>query len=238
VLNFDRNGTYIHKINTGMSSQVTSGKETFFRVFHDLEIFGVPVYYNMAQAIIAFARGDNVACGYYVGDIASQMRIVIGLYMDNIHDKMIAHSVWLSKIQGFQGWGVGHYDAASDTWETFDGLSGNQVLIFQALDAFLGIEQYLLPRDMARNLPRRQRELCYALRKHSFRKALSEQNREDKGIADILGNFEEILKRLRVSLSGPGSHSLNANGRCSFSVLRIVRGQRSTCLSLRLSDCP
>jgi hypothetical protein len=190
-----------------MASRVTSSKEAFFRIFYDLEVFGVPVYYDMAQAIITFARSDNVACTHHVESIASQMRVVLGIYMDNLHDKMIAHSVWLSKIQGFQAWGVGHYDTDTDTWDTFDGLSGNQVLLFQALDAFLGIEQYLPLRDMERNLPRRQRELCYALRKHSFRRALSETDKEDKGIADMLQNFEDILKRLRVSRSSPGFHS-------------------------------
>jgi hypothetical protein len=157
VLNFDRNGTYVHKINAGMAPEVTSSEETFFRVFYDLEVLGVPVYYDMAQSIIAFARGDNVACAVHVASIASQMRLVLGIYMDNLHDKMIPHSVWLSKIQGFQGWGIGNYDAETDNWETFDGLSGNHVLLFQALDAFLGIEQYLSPRDIERNLPKRQR---------------------------------------------------------------------------------
>ncbi|KAG9190273.1 hypothetical protein G6011_08361 [Alternaria panax] len=198
VLNFDRKGTYINIINMGMAPQVTSREETFFRIFDDLEVFGVPVYYDMAQSIITFARCDNAACAIHVASIASQMRLVLGIYMDNLHDKMIAHSVWLSKIQGFQAWGIGHYDAKKDKWETFDGLSGNQVLLYQVLDAFLGIEQYLAPRDMERNLPMKQRELCYALRKHSFRRSLSEKDRQDRNVAELMRSFEEILKRLRL----------------------------------------
>ncbi|RYN72688.1 hypothetical protein AA0117_g8342 [Alternaria alternata] len=198
LLNFDRRGTYIHRINTGMELQVTSSEETFFRIFYDLEVFGVPVYYDMARSIITFTRGDNAACAIHVANIASQMRLVLGTYMDNLHDKMIAHSVWLSKVQGFQAWGIGHYDKGTDKWETFDGLSGNQVLLFQALDAFLGIEQYLAPRDMERNLPKRQREVCYAFRKHSFRRSLGQADMHDKNIVEIVRSFVEILRRLRL----------------------------------------
>ncbi|KAH8635156.1 hypothetical protein IG631_10557 [Alternaria alternata] len=146
-----------------MELQVTSSEETFFRIFYDLEVFGVPVYYDMARSIITFTHGDNAACAIHVANIASQMRLVLGTYMDNLHDKMIAHSVWLSKVQGFRAWGIDHYDKETDKWETFDGLSGNQVLLFQALDAFLGIEQYLAPRDNGKELAKEAERsmLCF-----------------------------------------------------------------------------
>ncbi|RYO37584.1 hypothetical protein AA0111_g2525 [Alternaria arborescens] len=56
-----------------MELHVTSSEENFFRIFYDLEVFGVPVYYDMAQSIITFARGDNAACAIHVANIASQM---------------------------------------------------------------------------------------------------------------------------------------------------------------------
>jgi hypothetical protein len=220
-----------------MELQVTSSEETFFRIFYDLEVFGVPVYYDMARSIITFTRGDNAACAIHVANIASQMRLVLGTYMDNLHDKMIAHSVWLSKVQGLQAWGIGHYDKETDKWETFDGLSGNQVLLFQALDAFLGIEQYLAPRDMERNLPKRQREVCYAFRKHSFRRSLGQADMHDKNIVEIVRSFEEILRRLRVSTSHRNLNSNNTDARCSCSAQRIVRDRKPIYLSLRLNGC-
>ena len=203
-----------------MELQVTSSEETFFRIFYDLEVFGVPVYYDMARSIITFTRGDNAACAIHVANIASQMRLVLGTYMDNLHDKMIAHSVWLSKVQGFQAWGI-----------------GNQVLLFQALDAFLGIEQYLAPRDMERNLPKRQREVCYAFRKHSFRRSLGQADMHDKNIVEIVRSFEEILRRLRVSTSHRNLNSDNTDARCSCSAQRIVRDRKPIYLSLRLNGC-
>jgi hypothetical protein len=199
-LNFDTNGTYIHKINTGMAQEVSSSEEAFARIFYDVEKFGVPVYHDMVHAIVAFAQNDKFTCARHVASITAQMRFVLGSYMDNMHDKIVARSVWLSRIQGFYAWGIGHCDEETQKWDKFDGLSGNQVLLFQALDAFLGIEQYLSSRDQERNVPKRQRELCHALRRHSFRAALIETP-HDEDVIEILRNFDEILKRLRVSWS-------------------------------------
>jgi hypothetical protein len=199
VLDFDTNGTYIHKINTGMPQQVLSSEEAFARIFYDVETFGVPVYHDMVHAIVAFAEGDKGACARHVASITSQLRLVLGSYMDNLHDMIVARSVWLSRIQGFYAWGIGHYDEGTQDWDKFDGLSGNQVLLFQALDAFLAIEQYLSPRDQERNVSKRQREFCHALRRHSFRAILIETP-HDADVVEILRNFDEILKRLRVSV--------------------------------------
>jgi hypothetical protein len=121
--------------------------------------------------------------------------------------------------------------------DRFDGLGGNQVPLLQALDALLGIEQYLSPRDMERNVPRRQRDLCYALRKHSLRRALGEMNKEDKDVVAALQNFNEILKRLGVSLSSRGCAFCNASERCSCFALRVIRDQRSIYLNLHINEC-
>jgi len=183
-----------------MAPQVQSGEEAFSRIFYDLERLSLPVYHDMAHAIVTFNRGDTAACARYVASITSQMQGVIGTYTNNLHDKNIARSIWLSKIQGFFAWGAGHYNAATGEWEKYDGLSGNQLLLFQALDAFLGIEQYLSQRDQEMSVPRRQRELCHALRKHSFRERLARMG-EDVNVDGILRDFATILKQLRVNFS-------------------------------------
>jgi hypothetical protein len=192
VLNFDTEGKYTYKINTGMSEVVTSGEETFARIFHEVEILGVPIYHDMVLATISFARKDMAACAKYVSNITAQLRIALGSYFDHLHDQKIARSIWLSYVQGFYAWGVG-----SSGDDIFNGLSGNQVLLFQALDAFLGLEQYLSDLDQERNVPARQRAFCKALFRHSFRKALS-GTPNDEHEAQIQRDFEEIVKRLRV----------------------------------------
>ena len=197
VLKFDPTGKYVYQINAGMAPEVLAGEEAFARIFYDVEVLSVPIYRDMVHAIVDFSRGDTAACAKHVANITSQLRLVTGSYMNNMHEKVISQSIWLSKIQGFYGWGIGHFDADENEWEKYDGLSGNQVLLFQALDAFLGIDQYLSPRDQERNVPRRQREVCHALRKHSFRGLLGDLEYDDN-VAEILRNIEAILKRLRV----------------------------------------
>ncbi|KAA8627102.1 hypothetical protein TUN199_03420 [Pyrenophora tritici-repentis] len=197
LLNFDKAGTHIHKINTGMAPQVLSGEVAFSQIFYDMERLSLPVYHDMVYAIIAMNQGDTAACAGHVASITSQMQGVIGPYMINMHDKIIAQSIWMSKIQGFFAWNAGKQNTETDEWEKYDGLSGNQMLLFQAMDAFLGIEQYLSDRELELSVPRRQRELCHALRRHSFRGSLYKM--EDDGyVAEILRSFDMILKQLRL----------------------------------------
>jgi hypothetical protein len=48
-------------------------------------------------------------------------------------------------------------------------ISGNHALIFQAIDAFFGMERYLIDENMIRYIPVRQREFTSVLRRHSNR---------------------------------------------------------------------
>lgn len=199
VLNFDDQlgGQHILKINTGMPDVITSAEEQFARIFYEVEQLALPVYYDIVLAIITFSRGDKAACACHVSSISTQLRHILNSYYERVHDTVIPLSVWLSHVQGFYAWGAGHQDDASGEWNKFDGLSGNQVLFFQVLDAFLGIEQYLSPRDQERNVPIRQRVFCKAVEKHSFRRQLDSS--EDESDAPILREIDEIIKRLRAS---------------------------------------
>jgi hypothetical protein len=198
VLNFDMDGKYMYQINTGMSQQIYDGEETFARIFYDVERFGVPLYRAMVLATVAFDKADTSACAHHVARIASQLKNVLGAYLDRTREHIIAHSVWLPHVQGFYAWGVGHYNEEKQEWAKYDGLSGNQVLLFQALDAFLGIDQYLSQLDQDRNVPKRQRDMCHALRKYSFRSTLSAQSGNDDKIS-IMRSMDMIIKRIKVS---------------------------------------
>src|SRR6185369_9816882 len=106
--------------------------------------------------------------------IAAGLRPVLGAYYDRVHDKTIARNVWLSHVQGFFAWGMGKEDAATGEWIKFDGLSGNQVMLFQAVDAFLGLGLYLSEETRHGNVPRLQREFCDAISRASFRRVLGD----------------------------------------------------------------
>lgn len=160
----------------------------------------------MILAIISYTRGELGACATHMERISFQLRAVLQRYFDGMHEKTIARDIWLPHVQGFYAWGVGYLsdaDGEEENWVRFDGLSGNQVLLFQALDAFLGIEPYLTLRDRERNVPARQRALCSVLEKHSFRRRLQETYSDDgednENVDRILTQSDDILKRLRVS---------------------------------------
>ncbi|KAK4174626.1 hypothetical protein QBC36DRAFT_388820 [Triangularia setosa] len=194
VLNFSTSGDYTLKINTGLSTLIQSSEEEFARIFHEVEVIGVPIYSSIVESIVAHARGDKVASLEHVRDIKDQLRPLLSSYYDRVHDAKIAKSVWLSRVQGFYAWGVGHQNSTNGEWEKFDGLSGNQVLLFQALDAFLGLEAYLPKLIQERNVPRLQRRFCEVVKKHGFRDELGDEGVDGK----IKREFEDIVKRLRV----------------------------------------
>lgn len=194
VLNFSLSEEYIFKINTGLPDAVTGSEEEFARVAREMEGLAVPVYHHIVRAILAWARGDRTDCLEQVRGVASQLRPLLSSYYDRVHDARIARSVWLSHVQGFYAWAAGYQDPATGEWVTFDGLSGNQVLLFQVLDSFLGIEPYLTREVLERNVPALQREFCSAISRHTFRHRLGEDNMDGQ----IRGEFTEIVKRLRV----------------------------------------
>lgn len=145
----------------------------------------------MVNAILSFERRNNASCLHYLENINSNLRDVFQVFYDNLTEAKVSRSVWLSYIQGFQGWGVGKM--VNGEFIKYDGLSGNHVLIFQALDAFLGIDQYLTDEDMVRYIPVNQRNFCLALKKNCLRSKL----RNDT----ILENaFTEIVKKLKVTM--------------------------------------
>ena len=84
----------------------------------------------------------------------------------------------------------------------YDGLSGNHVLFFQALDAFLGMDRYLTDENMIRYIPVNQRRLCIALKKHSFRNKLDLDS-------DMM--IEEEIKKIVHHLKVSGSFHVYAD---------------------------
>jgi hypothetical protein len=143
----------------------------------------------MVNAILSFERGNNTGCLHYLRNINSNLRDVFQVFYDNLIESKVSHSVWLSYVQGFQGWGIGKM--INGEFIKYDGLSGNHVLVFQALDAFLGMDRYLSDEDMVRYIPVNQRNFCLALKKNCLRSKLE----GDKALEDA---FTEIIKKLKV----------------------------------------
>jgi hypothetical protein len=64
----------------------------------------------MVLAAITFAHGDKTTCLKHMSRISIHLRPVLSSYYDSMHDKVIALSAWLSRIQGFYAWGAGYVD--------------------------------------------------------------------------------------------------------------------------------
>ena len=201
VLNFSPSGEYVYKINSGLSQRITSSEEEFSRIFVEIEGLAVPIYHAMVRAIISWARGEKAACLGHVREVTSQLRPLLGAYYDRVHDKKIGRDVWLSRVQGFYAWGMtgDEVDVESQEKIRFDGLSGNQVLLFQALDAFLGLEPYLTREVADRNVPGLQRAFCDSLSRHCFRRQLKGGEMAGGVEGEIAKEMGEIIQRLRVS---------------------------------------
>ncbi|KAJ6780590.1 hypothetical protein PWT90_07117 [Aphanocladium album] len=198
ILNFDAQGHHIFKANSGLSKEIMSAEEEFARIFRDIEESALPIYQDMVRAILAISNENKRACLHHLARIQLQLRPILSIYYDRMHDQKIPRSAWLSHVQGFLAWGTGYRDKLTGEFVKFDGLSGNQILLFQALDAFLGMDSYLSIENLEQNVPMRQREFCDMLRKHSIRDRLSELNSEDDAI-EILEGFDRIVKRLRTA---------------------------------------
>lgn len=150
-----------------------------------------PIYYDMVRAIICFEDNHRVSCVDHLESITFKLRHLLQVFYKNLTESRVSHSVWLSYIQGFQGWGISKM--VNGKLIKYDGLSGNHVLFFQALDAFLGMERYLKNENMERYIPLNQRKFCLALKKYSFRKKL-----EESQDVRIEVEFKKIVNHLKV----------------------------------------
>ncbi|CAD6440169.1 407eb133-dff1-43af-a450-16cd04a5ef6e [Sclerotinia trifoliorum] len=191
LLNFNTRGERIYRINVGMSDLIRSSEEVFFQMFYDLEVVAFPIYHEMVLSIIAYASSSPNTCLPHLHTINARLRDLFLVFYENLTKSRVSHSVWLSYIQGFQGWGVGKM--VNGEYVKYDGLSGNHVLFFQALDAFLGMDRYLSDENMERYIPIRQRELCLAFKKYSFIKVA-----HDEGLTEIEEEFAKMINQLKV----------------------------------------
>lgn len=130
----------------------------------------------------------------HLENINVKLRDLLLIFYENLTDSRISRSVWLSYVQGFQGWGVGRM--IDGEFIKYDGLSGNHVLFFQALDAFLGMDRYLTDENMDRYIPVNQRNFCVALKEHSFRNKL-----EGVGNIEVEAEVTKIVNSLKVAFS-------------------------------------
>ncbi|KFY11076.1 hypothetical protein V492_04679 [Pseudogymnoascus sp. VKM F-4246] len=165
--NFDKNGRWTLWINNGVSEKIRSTELGFFKIFYEVEVKALPVYLEIIQSIVAYDAGDLKACSRHLCNMSPLLRELFQEFYQGITIDKVSKDLWLRYCQGFQGWGVGSEVAGQ--YVRYNGLSGNQVLVFHVLDAFLDLPSYLSIEDTVRYIPVRQRYFTSAVRRHSFR---------------------------------------------------------------------
>ena len=156
----------------------------------------------MICAIVRYDQKNVAACLEHLENITFRLRHLLKVFYENLVESRMSKSVWLSYCQGFQGWGVGRI--IDGEFVKFDGLSGNHVLCFQAIDAFLGMEKYLTDENMIRYIPVNQRRLCEELKRATFRGRL-EGNEHPK----LEAEFQKIVNHMKVSQTSSHLEYLN-----------------------------
>ncbi|KAF4237968.1 hypothetical protein CNMCM6457_000445 [Aspergillus fumigatiaffinis] len=160
-------------------------------MFYDIEALARIVYIDMVDAIVAFEENRKADSLQRLQQLKPKLDKIYQVFYDGLVDAKVSRKVWLSYCQGFQGWGVGR--VIDGRHVKYDGLSGNHVLIFQAIDAFFGMERYLIDENMIRYIPVRQREFTSVLRRHSIRAQIEKGEYEE-----IRADISKLVQAMRV----------------------------------------
>ena len=158
----------------------------------------------MVEAIVAFEENRKADSLRRLQRLKPKLDKIYQVFYDGLVDAKVSRKVWLSYCQGFQGWGVGR--VIDGRHVKYDGLSGNHVLIFQAIDAFFGMERYLIDENMIRYIPVRQREFTSVLRRHSIRAQI--EKGEDEEIRAEIGKLVQAMKVSSISYTILFSYSV------------------------------
>jgi hypothetical protein len=167
------------------------------------------MYRDMVAAVVAFEQGNKFDCLMHMQQINVQLRGLVKVFYQNLVEARVAKGVWLGYCQSFQAWGAGRM--IDGEYVEFDGVSGSHNLCFMVVDAFIGMKSYMNEQNLRRYVPRNQRSLIAAFRKHSFFMKLHKSN--DKDISDEFGKIVQHLKVLCMTIA---SHNLLTSPfRCS-----------------------
>ncbi|KAI1745730.1 hypothetical protein F4680DRAFT_443200 [Xylaria scruposa] len=196
ICNLSPQGQVVYSINEGMPDVVRSTELEWSLLFHKMETMSIPIYGAMIQAIVASERGDKKSCLAHSETAFVNLRKVMRFVYERMNDPYIARSIWVRHVSGIHSWGL--------TLETDDppveygGLSGSQALLFMAVDAFLGINQYHSDSELKMHVSGNMRDVAAAFRRHSFRNLLSEKSEDDIAIRNVLKQMANQLRSFRA----------------------------------------
>ncbi|KAL2867572.1 uncharacterized protein BJX67DRAFT_371908 [Aspergillus lucknowensis] len=208
VCNLDLSGQVVYPVNEGMSDAVRSTELAWSRIFYDSEVLAIPVYFAIIQAILTFERGDKKACLGHVETASMNLRKVMQNLYTKMNDPYVSRAIWVRHVSGIHSWGL--TIETDDPPVEYGGLSGSQILLFLAVDAFLGVDRYHSDGELKMHISRNMRDVAAAIRRHSFRRLLSEKSEDDVRIAKALEGMVRQLRSFRAVHKGRAVRYLSA----------------------------
>lgn len=193
LCNFDKKAQIVYPINPGMSEIIQSAEYHFGHVFPAIEEQALPIYHLVTKAMQQHSVGDRTGLLETLRQMNLEIRRPLKTYYETMVETKISRNVWMHYAQGFQGWAAGTIDPVTGEYTEYDGLSGNQLLFPQIVDAFLGLDRYLTEENTIRYMPKRQQIFRDVVREHSFRQAA-----KDAGDLQIEEEMNNIVKQMRV----------------------------------------
>ncbi|KAH8826423.1 hypothetical protein DL96DRAFT_1465841 [Flagelloscypha sp. PMI_526] len=184
-----------YHINKSLPEIYRMTEYNFAHVCYKIEKLALPMYMSMTRAVSSWKARDMSACLEELIKANDSLSQILACYYEIMNDSQIPRSYWMRYAQGFQGWGCTHLVNGDSV--TYVGLSGNQLVAFQAVDAFLGMEPYLSLQDLERYIPLDQRVFLLSLKENNFYEDSHRLGSDTALIADQLKQMAQSNKKFR-----------------------------------------
>ncbi|KAJ5881206.1 uncharacterized protein N7473_012259 [Penicillium subrubescens] len=185
-------GKVAYAINESMPEPIPSAEYYFTYAFTEPERKALPVYYHLVQSIGCYEMGQKQACIEHLQGVSVHLKSVFQIYYEYIVESKDPRHVFTAYIQGFHGWAAG--ELINDEYVEYDGSSGAHLVLFNALDYFLGLEPFFHEQDFIKYFSYSQRRFMASIKAHAFRPAAEQADN-----TGLVQQFEKIAKQLRVS---------------------------------------
>ncbi|KAJ2986820.1 hypothetical protein NUW58_g4850 [Xylaria curta] len=170
LMNFNTRGERILKFSDSLYPPVRLAEEGFFRLLYDIDFKSFDIFYDIAVAMSSFQDGNMRSCLESLRNMNMNLRGLCVLFSRRLREENISRKVWLNYVQSLHAWGAG--SVINGEFTPFDGVSGNQIIVFQALDSLLGMKTYHSREGLERYVPASQRDFCKSISECSFRSYL------------------------------------------------------------------
>ncbi|KAI1367615.1 hypothetical protein F5Y08DRAFT_49634 [Xylaria arbuscula] len=188
--NFNPRSERIYRFNNSLSPAIQSSEEGFFRLLYEVDVMSFDIFHDIVIAVTSYKDGKTSAAVEAMRSVNAGLRGLFVHFNQKMREEVVSKNVWLNYVQSLHAWGLGR--VIDGEWVRFDGVSGNQILVFQALDALLGMETYHPDADLKRYMPAAQRAFCKSIKDNSPRPFL----RDSKDQA-LKVEFEALVAQLK-----------------------------------------